>query len=112
MAAMRERRQRAGNCIRCGMGRSERSDQLCDRHFDEQRRRYRTKRGLWVRVVSSQRLPSKGIGWWEIVLACGHAAAVLHGLDDPLDERCVCCRCNEEPPLVDAVDPVDGVVAD
>jgi hypothetical protein len=36
-AAIRERRQRAGNCIRCGFARDEHSDQLCTRHLLEQR---------------------------------------------------------------------------
>lgn len=41
MAGIREKRQRAGNCIRCGVKRSDKSKQLCDRHLKEQRERKR-----------------------------------------------------------------------
>jgi hypothetical protein len=46
--------------------------------------------GKWQRVVSAARLWAKGDGWWDIELACGHRAAVLHGNASPLGEYCKC----------------------
>lgn len=37
MAAARERRQRAGNCIRCGIAADPESTQLCAKHLAAQR---------------------------------------------------------------------------
>lgn len=45
-AEARERRQEAGNCIRCGFKRSERSTQLCDKHLDAQKLYQRKRLGL------------------------------------------------------------------
>jgi hypothetical protein len=36
-AAARERRQKAGNCIRCGIARDPNSKQLCTKHLEQQR---------------------------------------------------------------------------
>ena len=47
-------------------------------------------RGDWRTVIAARRLWSKGVGWWEITLDCGHQAAVLHGVRSPLNERCEC----------------------
>lgn len=43
MAAHRERRQKHGNCIRCGLARDPDSQQLCTRHLLEQRKRQRER---------------------------------------------------------------------
>lgn len=43
-AAARERRQRAGNCIRCGFACDPNSRQLCTKHLTEQRMRYPAKK--------------------------------------------------------------------
>ncbi len=44
----------------------------------------------WQSVVSARRLYEKGDGWWEIWLACGHGAAVLHGATSPLGAHAKC----------------------
>lgn len=36
-AEQRWKRQEKGNCIRCGLARSKKSQQLCDRHLEMQR---------------------------------------------------------------------------
>jgi hypothetical protein len=43
-AAARERRQSAGNCIKCGFKRDPKSRQLCTKHLVEQRMRYPAKK--------------------------------------------------------------------
>lgn len=43
-AAMRQSRQAAGNCIRCGSKRAPKSRQLCQKHLDEQREAYHTRK--------------------------------------------------------------------
>ena len=49
--------------------------------------------GDWRTVITARRLWSKGDGWWEITLDCGHQAAVLHGALSPLNERYKRYKC-------------------
>jgi hypothetical protein len=49
----------------------------------------------WQPVVEARRLFARGYGWWEIWLACGHGAAVLHGGSSPIGESVKCLRCAE-----------------
>ena len=46
--------------------------------------------GKWQRVEGARQLWSKGEGWWEMWLACGHGAAVLHGATNPTGKYCKC----------------------
>lgn len=45
-ASQRERRQRAGNCIRCGFKRDEASKQFCTKHLLEARKAARVRYGV------------------------------------------------------------------
>ena len=48
-------------------------------------------RGDWRKIIAAGRLWSKGDGWWEITLDCGHQAAVLYGATSPAGNgRCKC----------------------
>lgn len=43
-----------------------------------------SRRGYYQRIVHAQRLYSKGEGWWEIEMGCGHLAAACVGTASPI----------------------------